>query len=99
MERNIVQRIELLKDEIYIQDLTDDGKTVYLFKHKNNKALNINAKIFYGSWSDNSLKGIFYEATDKEKHWLNECIKLNKYVSFEETMETYINYNNLELVL
>lgn len=99
MERNIVERKALLKNEIYIQDLTNNGKTIYLFKHKNKKALNAKIKGFFRNWEDNSLKGTFYEATDKEKHWLNECIRLNEYISFEKAMKTYTEQSNLTLVL
>ena len=29
-------------------------------------------------------------ATSEEKHWLNECIKLDKFITFEEAMKTFI---------
>ena len=29
-------------------------------------------------------------ATPEEKHWLNECIKLDKFITFEEAMKTFI---------
>ena len=29
-------------------------------------------------------------ATSEEKHWLNECIKLGKFITFEEAMKTFI---------
>lgn len=32
----------------------------------------------------------FYNATEEEKHWLETCIKENKFISYEEAMETFI---------
>lgn len=29
-------------------------------------------------------------ATPEEKHWLNECIKLNKFITFDEAIKTFI---------
>ena len=38
-------------------------------------------------------------ATPEEKHWLNECIRLNKYISFDEAMKTYVNQYEINLIL
>lgn len=32
----------------------------------------------------------FINATPEEKHWLNTCIKLDKFITFEEAMKTFI---------
>ena len=32
----------------------------------------------------------FTNATSEEKHWLNTCIKLDKFITFEEAMKTFI---------
>ena len=43
------------------------------------------------SWAYQSNYGRTYRlATSEEKHWLLECIKLNKFISYEEAMKTFI---------
>ena len=43
------------------------------------------------SWAYQSNYGRTYRlATSEEKHWLLECIKLNKFITFEEAMKTFI---------
>lgn len=42
------------------------------------------------SWCYKSPKRNYQIATPEEKHWLNTCIKQDKFVTFEEAMKTFI---------
>lgn len=52
-------------------------------------------------WRDGSFTGAekFRLATPEQKHWLNECIKADTYISYEEAMKTYVEQSNLILIL
>jgi len=40
-------------------------------------------------WTDKTLTEIEI-ASSEQKHWLNECIKINKYISYDEAILSYI---------
>jgi len=42
------------------------------------------------SWCYEAIGRIYRLASSEEKHWLNECIKLDKFITFEEAMKTFI---------
>ena len=48
----------------------------------------------YYSENDFNLSSSFEHATNEEKHWLNECIKANKFIPYEEAMKTFKQENN-----
>lgn len=56
-------------------------------------------------WRDGSFTGAvkFKPATLEQQHWLNVCIKADKYITYKEAMETYIEphteQSNLILLL
>lgn len=90
-----IKKEELIKDEIYTHI---NGNIVkYQYLDSNNKVCGIhigkdksrfvsNLSIHAGIFSIVELK----LASSEEKHWLNECIKLDKFITFEEAMKTFI---------
>jgi hypothetical protein len=82
---------ELIINEIYThkngnivkyKNLTADNKVcgVYIGGNKNG--------LYYNS-GNFKIKGLKL-ATPEEKHWLNTCIQLDKFITFEEAMKTFV---------
>lgn len=76
---------ELIEGEIY---WTDEPKT-YIFKtNKNGKGyssyIHENCSYRYNNDEIYKWRGNIRLATLEEKHWLNECIKANKFIPFNE---------------
>ena len=42
------------------------------------------------SWCYEAFDRTYRLATSEEKHWLNTCIKLDKFITFEEAMKTFV---------
>jgi hypothetical protein len=42
-----------------------------------------------GSWSGQNIEKNIKLANEQEKHWLNECIKKDKFISYEESQKTF----------
>ena len=42
------------------------------------------------SWCYEAFDRTYRLATSEEKHWLNEAIRLNKFITFEEAMKTFV---------
>lgn len=42
------------------------------------------------SWCYEAIGRTYRLASSEEKHWLNECIKLDKFITFEEAVKTFI---------
>lgn len=53
-------------------------------------AVGINSRKYYKRWHGNDFDHPMIEATPEEKHWLEECIKADKFVSYEEAMKTFV---------
>lgn len=75
---------ELIEGEIYYGK---DSQTDVIFK-PNNCEIYGNKDFYNGNYPD-YLKEL-RKATLEEKYWLNECIKANKFISYEEAMKTFI---------
>jgi len=58
-----------------------------------------NSRQYWNSPGVYNNKFNFRNTTLEEKHWLNECIRLNKYISFDEAMKTYTNQHEINLIL
>ena len=86
-----IKKEELKDGDIFVTQLSHTH-----FLNKYGTGFNLNLK------TDNTIKskrlyknGVFVYnnmrlATPEEKHWLNECIKLDKFITFEEAMKTFI---------
>lgn len=84
-----LRKSDLKEGEIY---KADGNINSYIFKATNNleNVINITSyKIFFKSGNFNKGFLIFSETTPEEKHWLEVCIKVNKFVSYEEAMKTF----------
>jgi hypothetical protein len=83
-----IKKEELIEGEIYVFD----NKFINKIQngHLNIKCwISIPDEYFYKNSSNNQTNNII-NATSEEKHWLNEAIKLDKFITFEEAMKTFI---------
>jgi hypothetical protein len=84
---------ELKEGEIY-SSLNDNG--LYIFKCKKSKTTDYSYRVERNTFSKNDyfgLGGIIEKniklANEQEKHWLNECIRQDKFISYEESQKTF----------
>ena len=81
----------LIEDEIYSCAYETNHQNYVLKYNKSNYAffINTNSKTFSKSswsfWIDKKIK----IATPEEKHWFLECEKANKFIPYDEAMETF----------
>ena len=84
------------KEELIIGEIYKSNKYNHIFKYQSiNGNTNINIGCNYRHFSRDSAtigQGLnnITNATSEEKHWLNEAIRLNKFITFEEAMKTFI---------
>jgi len=92
---------ELIPGEIYCQKYEESkNEYIFLFTHYNEKRACgkyfINTKIsYFDTGYINSESGSTIRlATDEEKRWLNYCIEINDYISYEKLpkVESYDIY-------
>lgn len=85
---------KLIDKEIYYCEVFSNP---YVFEYQKNKTGNIKHlqcnKTYYSAWgwnfhTDKTLT-LIRLATDEEKHWLKECIKQERYITYDEAMESY----------
>lgn len=90
-----IKKEELIKGEIYTHlngnivkyqylDNTNNVCGSHIGENKNRFVSDLS--IHTGSFNITELK----LATSEEKHWLNTCIKLDKFITFEEAMKSFI---------
>jgi hypothetical protein len=87
-----LQKSDLVDGEIYKQL---DFNYIFLYnKNQNNNVFSNGSAIknfnYYKRWSANGFYKPMIEATLEEKHWLKECIKADKFISYEEVMKTFV---------
>lgn len=102
-----LQKSDLINGEIY---KANNHIGSYIFKATNDlrNIINISSsKMLFKDGNVNVKSLIFLEATPEEKHWLETCIKEDKFVSYEEAMKTFIpeyveaidnNHSNSEII-
>jgi hypothetical protein len=78
--------VELIENEVYYLDIISH-KYIVKCKDKGKKCNNIN--LSYNTFNKEGdirsfIKHLKRLATSEEKHWLNECIKANKFIPFNE---------------
>jgi hypothetical protein len=89
-----IERKDLIDNEIYICFVKVLNKKYLIKKANNFVCTNIemsplkNQLFHYGGFGN--ITNEFYEATPEEKHWLEECIKADKFISYEEAMKTFV---------
>ena len=86
-----IKKEQLKNGDVFVSQMS---RNHFLNKYGTGYSLNLNL--------DNTIKnqvlyrysGFAYNnmrlATPEEKHWLNECIKLDKFITFEEAIKTFI---------
>ena len=89
-----LQKSDLKEGEIYKQlDFN------YIFLYNKNEtfnsfndgtAISTTAPRYCKRWTANGFEKDMIEATPEEKHWLETCIKADKFVSYEEAMKSFI---------
>jgi hypothetical protein len=88
-----LQKQDLKEGGIYIAK-QKVGVDKYIVKITNNMCSCFNIysynKFLYRNGNFSSISLNFYEATLEEKHWLEECIKADKFISYEEAMKTFV---------
>ena len=84
------------KEELIIGEIYKSNKYNHIFKYQSiNGNTNINISCNYRHFSrgcatiGQGLDNII-NTTSEEKHWLNEVIRLDKFITFEEAMKTFI---------
>jgi hypothetical protein len=84
---------ELKEGEIY-SSLNDDG--LYIFKCKKSKTTDYSYRVDINAFNKNNYFGLGGKieksiklANEQEKHWLNECIRQDKFISYEESQKTF----------
>lgn len=88
-----MEKHELIKNEVYKHE---NGNIVkYQFNGDNNDKIKgfyigNNADIFYKNPSSNFNIKFLILATLEEKHWLESCIKANKFIPYDKTIKTFI---------
>jgi hypothetical protein len=74
----------------------------YYTEKNYNIAIDLLSERFYGTNNRAAIKGYNESpnrhATSEEKHWLNECIRLNKYISKEEALKTFNQIDKLYII-
>jgi hypothetical protein len=89
----IIKKEDLIENEIYT---TESNSLVYIFKLEKDIENCFNVyqngsfkKLFkYGNFSKDSY--VFRKAKAEKKHWLETCIKLDKYVEYSEAMKSFV---------
>ena len=89
-----LQKSDLKEGEIYVSNPSYSNSNPYEFLNKHSLSgrgygLNLKSKNdFRSNWylSYNNMR----EATPEEKHWLETCIKVDQFVSYEEAMKSFI---------
>lgn len=89
---------DLIKGEYYVGTYIGNTTSEFIWKCYTDKSFNYEFRIItnwsenlsfvkYGthSWNDNIRL-----ATPEEKHWLDECIRLNKFITKEEAIKSFI---------
>lgn len=91
-----LQKSDLKEGEIYKQL---DFNYIFLYnKNETYDSFNDGTAIsttdprYCKRWSANGFEKDMIEATPEEKHWLETCIKADKFVSYEEAMKTFVQY-------
>jgi hypothetical protein len=81
---------------VFIKTSDDD------YSNNHNIAINSANNLFYGKDNLAAMKGYNEKpdrhATLEEKHWLDECIRLNKYISKEEALKTFNQIDKLYVI-
>jgi len=89
-----LQKSDLKEGEIYKQLEFD-----YIFLYNKNEtsdnfndgtAISTTAPRYHKRWTGNGFEKPMVEATPEEKHWLETCIKADKFVEYEEAMKTFV---------
>ena len=86
-----IKKEELKDGDIFVSQMSHHH---FLNKYGTGYSLHLNLdntiknQVLYrnGGFAYNNMR----LATSEEKHWLNECIKLDKFITFEEAMKTFI---------
>ena len=95
-----LQKSDLKEGEIYTSKLEFNPDNLFIWECSNNNELIYNFRLYVSNINaqngnlsltelSHSWDNIF-EATSEEKHWLETCIKANKFVPYEEAMKTFI---------
>lgn len=85
---------DLVEGEIYVTNYPGQGD--YIFKsngdNKDVTYLQVDRNSFsdYGDMSPGNGFKSYKLPTDEQKHWFLECEKVNKFISYEEAMKTFI---------
>ena len=81
------------KEELKYGDIFVVG-SFYRFINKEGTPFSISERKKTGIATFSKNNGFMYEnarmATPEEKHWLESCVKLDKFITFEEAMKTFI---------
>ena len=90
-----LQKSDLKEGKIYIAQYKERNyQRKYIVKITNNmcNCFNIytNVGMLYRNGIFVNVNLYYCEATPEEKHWLETCIKANKFVSYEEAIKTFI---------
>jgi hypothetical protein len=91
-----LQKSDLKDGEIYIAKhvtrITSNNKYIVKITNNMKECINIydNNTYLYRNGNFSDIPFNFYEATPEEKHWLEECIKADTYISYEEAMKTFV---------
>lgn len=95
---------DLKEGEIYNSDCNNEnnynGSYLFMYNSTLNKYnyIGYNYSINTSEKAGNNFNKLSYHgwkkdiklATPEQKHWLNECIKADKYISYEEAMKTFV---------
>jgi hypothetical protein len=86
-----IKKEDLKDGEVYVAINSQNNR--YVFKKTNNlkKCYNISHyNIFHVKTGNfNTIIKTFLETTPEEKHWLETCIKANKFISYEDAMKSF----------
>jgi len=93
---NNLKKEDLKEDEFY--SAINHANKLCVFKHKNLEKSWANSFAFVADsneyfFQQNGIHYIFNElklATPEEKYWLNECIRLDKFISKEDALKTFV---------
>lgn len=95
-----LQKSDLKEGEIYTSKSEFNPNNLFIWECSNNNQLIYNFRLYVSNINaqngnlsltelSHSWDNIF-EATPEEKHWLETCIKENKFISYEEAMKSFI---------
>jgi len=85
-----IKKEDLIKGEVYN---STTGSHIFKYVDKNgSNNFYCNNRNSFGKEKATIGKGLdnIINATPEEKHWLKECIKLDKFITFEEAMKSFI---------